>query len=222
MRDVRHELPGVTKEEFDRVALGLAREREIVLHYHDFPASLSPAGRDDAIKDGRTYYHAIGLSRSHQKNASRMWFDGHAERQRHTPNAFDYQAYNLARKFEVINKRRHDEVEELKRRGLPLREYRVAYGAILDRYDAEKDEVRRKHEAHHPNASYYVWVMGSGDEPLDEGVVGPHDLGAAKTYARIAATEGVHDRVVSVGRSPTARSFRVVRRYQAGTGKRTL
>lgn len=43
---------------------------------------------------------------------------------------------------------------------------------------------------------------------------GPYKLGSARTYGRIAATEGKHDRVVTRGvRGP------VVRHYEAGTGE---
>lgn len=70
------------------------------------------------------------------------------------------------------------------------------------------------------NASgYYVWVMGRGDVPLDEPAIGPHPLESAKTTARIAATKGVHDRAVSRGADPLAASFKIVRRYRAGSGE---
>ncbi len=75
---------------------------------------------------------------------------------------------------------------------------------------------------HRANASYYVWIIGRDDKPLDEGPYGPKDLESAKTFARIGATEGEHDRVVSLGRDPGARSFEVVRRYQARTGERIV
>jgi hypothetical protein len=73
-----------------------------------------------------------------------------------------------------------------------------------------------------PNGGYYVWVLGSHNEPLEEGPAGPHELESAKTFARISATKGAHDRVVSRGRNPEAPSFEIVRRYRAGTGERTV
>lgn len=80
--------------------------------------------------------------------------------------------------------------------------------------------------SHTPNAtSYYVWVLARGSStPLSgEGPWGPYDtLESAKTYARIGATEGSHDRAVSVGGTPTSDSFSIVRTYQAGTGKRLI
>ena len=76
---------------------------------------------------------------------------------------------------------------------------------------------------HTPNlSSHYVWVLDSRDVPLDEGPYGPYDLQAAKQYARISATEGAHDRAVSVGRDPDGASFKIVRRYQSRTGERVL
>jgi len=83
----------------------------------------------------------------------------------------------------------------------------------------EKRENAKKMQ---PNSGYYVWVIGRNNQPLDEGPHGPHDLQGAKTYARIAATEGEHDRAVSRGLDPQAPSFEIVRRYRAGTGERVL
>lgn len=74
-----------------------------------------------------------------------------------------------------------------------------------------------------PNAtSYWVWVIGGDDRPKDEGPYGPHDLDGASSYARISATNGAHDRAVSVGKDPRAGGFSIVRRYRRGTGKRVL
>lgn len=74
-----------------------------------------------------------------------------------------------------------------------------------------------------PNASYYVWVLSPSGEPLSsEGPYGPYDLEGGKTFARIGATEGEHDRAVSLGLDPENPSFEVVRRYRRGTGERVL
>jgi hypothetical protein len=90
----------------------------------------------------------------------------------------------------------------------------------------ELGEPKRRHKPNefvHPNAGYYVWVLGADGYPLQtEGPHGPHDLQGAKTYARIAATEGRHDRAVSRGRDPETSSFEVVRVYRAGTGERAV
>lgn len=94
------------------------------------------------------------------------------------------------------------------------------------RWPAELGEPKRKQRKnaeHEPNAGYYVWVLGADGYPLQtEGPHGPHDLQGAKTYARIAATEGRHDRAVSRGRDPETSSFEVVRAYRAGTGERAV
>lgn len=77
-----------------------------------------------------------------------------------------------------------------------------------------------------PNRSgYYVWPLARGsNEPLaGEGPWGPYPhLDTAKTFARIGATEGKHDRAVSFGADPSASGFSVLRRYAAGTGERVL
>jgi hypothetical protein len=72
------------------------------------------------------------------------------------------------------------------------------------------------------NSGYYIWIIGRGGKPLDEGPYGPHDLQGAKTSARIGATQGSHDRAVSLGRNPTSPSFTIVRQYRAGTGERVV
>ena len=81
----------------------------------------------------------------------------------------------------------------------------------------------RPWSAPQPNAGYYVWVLGADGLPLQtEGPHGPHDLQGAKTYARIAATKGRHDRAVSRGKDPETSSFQLVRVYRAGTGERAV
>jgi hypothetical protein len=73
------------------------------------------------------------------------------------------------------------------------------------------------------SAVYYVWLVDYRGVPLDtEGPYGPMSLDRAKPLARIGATEGEHDRVVSIGRNPEADSFEIVRRYRRGTGERIL
>ncbi len=75
-----------------------------------------------------------------------------------------------------------------------------------------------------PNSEkrYYVWVIGSNGMPLDEGPYGPMEFGSAKDMARIGATEGAHDRAVSIGRDPQAESFHIARQYKRGSGERVL
>jgi len=51
---------------------------------------------------------------------------------------------------------------------------------------------------------------------------GPHPLRIAEQMARIGATEGVHDRAVSLEREPEAHGFRIERRYQARSGERLV
>ena len=49
------------KEEFDEIALKLARDARVVLHYHDFPSSLSKVQRDALIKDPKGVYY-VGIA----------------------------------------------------------------------------------------------------------------------------------------------------------------
>jgi len=68
---------------------------------------------------------------------------------------------------------------------------------------------------------YYVWAVDEGG-PV-EGPWGPYEtLESAKTFARIGATEGRHDRMVSIGSDPLAASFEIVRWYVAGSGERRV
>ena len=80
-----------------------------------------------------------------------------------------------------------------------------------------------QYQENRSSGDYYVWLLRRGAlEPMEEGPYGPNDLQGAKTFARIGATEGGHDRVVSRGRYPGSPSFEIVRRYQAGSGERLL
>jgi len=73
------------------------------------------------------------------------------------------------------------------------------------------------------SAVYWVWVLDYRGVPLDsEGPYGPYSLDRAKQFARISATEGDHDRVVSHGGNPDASTFEIARRYRRGTGERIV
>ncbi len=74
------------------------------------------------------------------------------------------------------------------------------------------------------SSHYYVWVLAPhSDTPLSsEGPYGPHPLRIAEQMARIGATEGIHDRVVSLGIDPEAQGFCIERRYAARSGARVL
>jgi hypothetical protein len=62
VRVVRAELPGVSKEAFDRMALELARRDVVLMHHHDYAASLTPSEREALVTDGRGT-HYIGIAR---------------------------------------------------------------------------------------------------------------------------------------------------------------
>jgi hypothetical protein len=68
--------------------------------------------------------------------------------------------------------------------------------------------------------NYWVWALGRDNKPLTtEGPWGPYDYQTARTYARISATEGTHNRAVSRGQDPLASTFEIMRMYRAGTGE---
>lgn len=78
-------------------------------------------------------------------------------------------------------------------------------------------------EEHRPNGGYYVWLVKPNGVPLtSEGPYGPHPLKEAKQLARIGATNGAHDRAVTLGRDPGSDSFKIVRLYRRRTGERVL
>ncbi len=64
------------------------------------------------------------------------------------------------------------------------------------------------------NQPYYVYELSRGRLAHE---LGPYALDSARTYARISATEGSHDRVVTRGRDGP-----IVRRYAAGSGERLM
>lgn len=67
---------------------------------------------------------------------------------------------------------------------------------------------------------YWVWALGRDKKPLtSEGPWGPYDYQGARSYARISATNGTHDRAVSHGKDPASASFEVMRVYAAGSGE---
>lgn len=50
------------KEAFDRMILDLAAQEKLAVHYHDFPASLSPGELDELVTDGRgNFYIGVAL-----------------------------------------------------------------------------------------------------------------------------------------------------------------
>jgi hypothetical protein len=86
----------------------------------------------------------------------------------------------------------------------------------------QRSKARRSLAKHRQNPSeeYWVWAVDKKNQPLTgEGPWGPYDYQAARTYSRISATKGKHDRAVSRGRDPKAASFEIVRVYRAGSGE---
>jgi len=73
--------------------------------------------------------------------------------------------------------------------------------------------------------AYFVWTVGYNKRtkvvrplPKEPGPFGPHCFWNAKTFARIAATKGKHDRAVTLGWDITDPSFKIVRVYEGRTG----
>jgi hypothetical protein len=68
-----------------------------------------------------------------------------------------------------------------------------------------------------------AWAVASDDVYLDEEAPGgTYNLDRASEYAQHAAAAGEHDRVVSCGDNPMSHDFRILRHYQAGTGRRLV
>jgi hypothetical protein len=97
------------------------------------------------------------------------------------------------------------------RNGHEYTDYAPSYGALFRDEDYDMS----------PNGGYYVWVIDKEGKPLLEGPYGPHERGAAESLARIGATKGSHDRVVTRSRQPTDAGFKLVAEYEAGTGRKT-
>ena len=94
----------------------------------------------------------------------------------------------------------------------------LAYARSLGWGDVDRHRSNRD-----SGGRYWVWPL-VGDRPMaKEGPWGPYSsLERAKTFARIGATEGIHDRAVTTGRDPNAASFEIVRRYRRGDGERLI
>lgn len=102
-----------------------------------------------------------------------------------------------------------------------LRRFNAWFTSAFKNELAEERRLRRSRHVTNPtNARYWVWVIGHDNRPKDEGPYGPYEFVKAKDFARIGATEGAHDRAVSIGGDPAAHGFQIVRRYRRGTGER--
>jgi hypothetical protein len=83
-------------------------------------------------------------------------------------------------------------------------------------YEDEREGLERNANS----AQYWVWILDRDNMPLGtEGPWGPYDAQTARTYARIGATEGTHERAVSRGKDPKAGNFEIMRIYRAGSGE---
>ena len=104
-----------------------------------------------------------------------------------------------------------------------LQNFNVEFTRVFKNELADERRARRASKLT-PNSErrYYVWVILSDGTPKDEGPYGPFEFLQAKDMARIGATEGSHDRAVSIGRDPQSDSFHIARQYRRGTGERVL
>ncbi|MEW6264383.1 MAG: hypothetical protein AB1641_15035 [Thermodesulfobacteriota bacterium] len=68
LRDLRRSVD-LSKEQFDKTVLDLARTGKVVLHYHDYPSSLSETEREELVRDSLgTYYIGIVLGEGHESS----------------------------------------------------------------------------------------------------------------------------------------------------------
>jgi hypothetical protein len=66
------EASGLPKATFDRTALEMFGDDQIILHHHDYVGNLTPEEREELIKDKYgTYYVGMAVGRSHKRNGSR-------------------------------------------------------------------------------------------------------------------------------------------------------
>ena len=98
---------------------------------------------------------------------------------------------------------------------------------IKERVTGRRSEVAENPDDFEPNAPrydeparYWVWAAAPQDFDILEGPYGPYPFSNAKQYARIAATKGNLHRIVTNSRDFSAKSFKIVRIYAAGTGER--
>jgi hypothetical protein len=174
-------------------------------------------------------YHAAAArgvepSRAREEASRAAWADYEARTggSAHSPNPPLWESDDEAEYMRLLD--RYD--EEMSEAGR-LEDEGYIEQARIHRRAAEAaeraaDRISRRYASN--GSSYYVWALARGsNEPMAEGPWGPYEtLESAKTFARIGATEGAHDRAVSLGFDPEAASFRIVRRYEARTGERLL
>lgn len=60
-RRLRPKLRFMNPEFFSRAVLALGRKGKLVLHHHDYPASLTDEEREAMVTDGKTYYIGVAL-----------------------------------------------------------------------------------------------------------------------------------------------------------------
>lgn len=78
----------LSKEEFDQAALGLADKHGngepggVVLHYHDWPSSLSEEDRAAMVQDGDTYFIGVARSQNDLRKVERRKRHGKVRRTR--------------------------------------------------------------------------------------------------------------------------------------------
>jgi|ERR1043166_3544078 hypothetical protein len=190
------------REALDRVADELAADQDRIWAEHPLPEEMDRL-KPNAFSADTAHLDALELRLSHERERLRA---------ARTPREKAFRAQQVAGcEREIAGERKF-----LSKRGIDL-------SVDDDIASMSDDELLAELEAN-PRASYYVWVLAPhSDAPLSsEGPYGPHPLRIAEQMARIGATEGVHDRAVSLGRDPEAHGFRIERRYQARSGKRVV
>jgi len=82
-------------------------------------------------------------------------------------------------------------------------------------FAVNRTEEKRRHV---PRTDYHVWESTANGKPIR--MVSKKGLGlqAAKDLARIGATQGKHDRLVTTNPKSVLR-FRILRHYERGTGR---
>ncbi len=134
VREVRAEAK-LTKDAFDRGALALMKERRIVLHHHDFPASLTQAERDQMVRQqvgtGVTYYLGIARVRE-QSGPERFVDDVHAAAQQTAAGRSGKRHVLIVQVWRAYNEQHPISLDEFKRQLLNAYRHRLLVLAKVD------------------------------------------------------------------------------------------
>ena len=104
------------------------------------------------------------------------------------------------------------EEEDMEDDGSPM----IENSAPIESAQATENSKRKRKRQGATAAKYYVFETGKKKRP-ELVSRGPLTLQSAKSFARVGATYGKHDRVITT--DPKKKDFSVIAKYKAGSGK---